>query len=185
MGTPTWISLLCFGLGGFTPALILFGWDVASGVTTGLALGYSGTLSCMTPSTGGSSSMVRYCTEPRCTTHFTTMEGRGNYGVSSPFWDYIFGTYIAPAPRRSITAVGERAVFHFEPRVRCGPRGNKVGNAIGTIAWSANYFVFIEFIWLLRMEDSMRVLIAATLFATALASSVHSRRALTLITSGA
>jgi fatty acid hydroxylase family protein len=32
---------------------------------------------------------------------------RGNYGVSSPFWDYTFGTYIAPGPRRSKTAVGQ------------------------------------------------------------------------------
>ena len=32
---------------------------------------------------------------------------RGNYGVTCSFWDHIFGTNIAPATRRSVTAVGE------------------------------------------------------------------------------
>jgi sterol desaturase/sphingolipid hydroxylase (fatty acid hydroxylase superfamily) len=40
VGTPTWLSLLSFGLGGFIPVLILFGWDVAIGATMGLMFGY-------------------------------------------------------------------------------------------------------------------------------------------------
>ena len=102
------MSLLCFGLGGFTPVVILFGWDVASGVTTGLALGYVWYL------------VVHDAVHRRHLKHGSLLYRakmhhalhryanlRGNYGVSSPFWDYTFGTYIAPGPRRSKTAVGE------------------------------------------------------------------------------
>jgi len=108
VGTPIWISLLCFALGGFTPALILFGWDVASGVTTGLTLGYVWYLvvhDAVHRRHLKHGSLLYRAKMHHALHHYAKV--RGNYGVSSPFWDYIFGTYIAPAPRRSMTAVGE------------------------------------------------------------------------------
>jgi sterol desaturase/sphingolipid hydroxylase (fatty acid hydroxylase superfamily) len=108
VGTPTWISLLCFALGGFTPTLILFGWDVASGVTTGLTLGYVWYLvvhDAVHRRHLKHSSLLYRAKMHHALHHYARV--RGNYGVSSPFWDYVFGSYIALAPRRSMTAVGE------------------------------------------------------------------------------
>lgn len=117
VGTPTWISLMCFALGGFTPALILFGWDVASGVTTGLMLGYVWYL------------VVHDAVHRRHLKHGSLLyrakmhhalhhhaEVRGNYGVTSSFWDHIFGTNIARATRRSVAAVGEAHLTQGQTR---------------------------------------------------------------------
>ena len=108
VGTPTWISLLCFALAGFAPALILFGWDVAGGVTTGLTLGYLWYL--VVHDAVHRRHLKRGSLLYRAKMHHALhhyAKARGNYGVSSPFWDYFFGTYITPAPWRSTTAVGE------------------------------------------------------------------------------
>ncbi len=117
VGTPTWISLMCFALGGFTPALILFGWDVASGVTTGLMLGYVWYLVVhdavhrrhLKPGS------LLYRTKMHHALHHYSKVG-GNYGVTSSFWDHTFDTNITPATRRSVTAVGEAHLMQGQTR---------------------------------------------------------------------
>jgi sterol desaturase/sphingolipid hydroxylase (fatty acid hydroxylase superfamily) len=96
VGTPTWISLLCFGLGGFTSALILFGWNMASGVTTGLALGYIWYLvvhDAVHRRHLKHGSLLYRAKMHHALHHYAKV--RGNYGVSNPFWECIFGTFIA------------------------------------------------------------------------------------------
>jgi sterol desaturase/sphingolipid hydroxylase (fatty acid hydroxylase superfamily) len=108
VGTPTWISLLCFALGGFTPALILLGWDAASGVTTGLTFGYLWYL--VVHDAVHRRHLKRGSLLYRAKMHHALHhygKVRGNYGVTSSFWDRIFDTYIAPTTRRTVTAVGE------------------------------------------------------------------------------
>ena len=41
---------------------------------------------------------------------------RGNYGVTSSFWDHTFGTNIAPVTRRSVTDVGEAHLTQGQTR---------------------------------------------------------------------
>jgi sterol desaturase/sphingolipid hydroxylase (fatty acid hydroxylase superfamily) len=110
VGTPTWMSLLCFALGGFTPAFILFGWEVASGVTTGLMFGYLWYLLVH-------DAVHRRYLRPGSLLYRAKMHHArhhhakvpGNFGVTSSFWDLIFGTHIAPDTRRYVD--GERRVL--------------------------------------------------------------------------
>lgn len=95
MGTPTWLSLLSFGLGGFIPLLILFGREVASGATMGLMFGYVWYLLIHDvvhrrhPKHG---SLFYRAKIHHARHHYAKVPG--NFGVTSSFWDRFFGTHI-------------------------------------------------------------------------------------------
>jgi sterol desaturase/sphingolipid hydroxylase (fatty acid hydroxylase superfamily) len=104
VGTPTWLSLLSFGLGGFIPLLILFGREVASGATMGLIFGYLWYLLIHDvvhrrhPRRG---SLLYRAKIHHARHHYTKVPG--NFGVTSSFWDRFFGTHIVSEsllPRR-------------------------------------------------------------------------------------
>jgi sterol desaturase/sphingolipid hydroxylase (fatty acid hydroxylase superfamily) len=96
VGTPTWVSLLCFALGGFIPALVLLGWDVAGGLTTGLMLGYLWYLFVH-------DAIHRRHLEPHSPLYRAKIHHlrhhhakvNGNFGVTTSVWDRILGTHIA------------------------------------------------------------------------------------------
>lgn len=98
VGTPTWASFMCFALGGFLPTFLLFGREAATGATTGLMLGYLWYLvvhdavhrRCLSPHS------LLYRTKMRHLIHHRA-NVRGNFGVTSSFWDGVFGTYVAPS----------------------------------------------------------------------------------------
>jgi sterol desaturase/sphingolipid hydroxylase (fatty acid hydroxylase superfamily) len=95
VGTPTWLSLLSFGLGGFIPLLILFGREVASGATMGLMFGYLWYLLIHDvvhrrhPRRG---SLLYRAKIHHARHHYAKVPG--NFGVTSSFWDRFFGTHI-------------------------------------------------------------------------------------------
>lgn len=103
VGTPTWTSMLCFALGGFIPAFILFGWDVASGATTGLMLGY---LWYLIVHDAVHRRHLKYGSLLYRAKMHHVLHHRANvpsnFGVTSSFWDQIFGTRIVPVTRRSV-----------------------------------------------------------------------------------
>ena len=104
VGTPTWISLLCFALGGFTPALILFGWEVASGATIGLLFGYLWYL--LVHDAVHRWHLQRGSLFYRTKIHHARhhhAKVSGNFGVTSSFWDRVFGTHITPNIRRAVS----------------------------------------------------------------------------------
>ena len=101
VGTPTWMSLLCFALGGFTPALILFGREVASGATIGLLFGYLWYL--LVHDAVHRWHLQRGSLFYRTKIHHARHHHAkvpGNFGVNSSFWDRVFGTRIAFDARR-------------------------------------------------------------------------------------
>ena len=95
VGTPTWVSLLCFALGGFLPALVLFGWQVASGATIGLLVGYVWYLlihDAVHRWRLRRGSMLYRAKMHHARHHHAKVAG--NFGVTSSFWDRAFGTRI-------------------------------------------------------------------------------------------
>ena len=103
VGTPTWVSLLCFALGWFTPAFIVVGWEVASGATVGLMFGYLWYL--VVHDAVHRRHLRRGSLLYRAKMHHALHHhGKvpGNFGVTSSFWDHIFGTHIASDARRSV-----------------------------------------------------------------------------------
>jgi sterol desaturase/sphingolipid hydroxylase (fatty acid hydroxylase superfamily) len=109
VGTPAWVSVLSFALCGFAPALVLFGWDVASGATIGLMLGYLWYLLVHDavhrrhPSRG---SLLWWAKMRHACHHHGKVAG--NFGVTSPFWDLVFGTCVARTSRFSANHRGDR-----------------------------------------------------------------------------
>jgi sterol desaturase/sphingolipid hydroxylase (fatty acid hydroxylase superfamily) len=95
VGTPTWLSLLSFGLGGFIPLLILFGREVATGATMGLMFGYLWYLLIHDvvhrrhPKRG---SLFYRAKIHHARHHYAKVPG--NFGVTSSIWDRFFGTRI-------------------------------------------------------------------------------------------
>jgi len=104
VGTPTWMSLLCFVLGGFAPALVLFGWQVASGLTIGLLFGYLWYLlvhDAVHRRQVQRGSLLYKLKIHHARHHHAKMPG--NFGVTSSFWDRVFGTDLALGDQRSAT----------------------------------------------------------------------------------
>jgi sterol desaturase/sphingolipid hydroxylase (fatty acid hydroxylase superfamily) len=95
VGTPTWLSLLSFGLGGFVPLLILFGLEVASGATMGLMFGYLWYLLIhdVVHRQHPKHSSLLYRAKIHHTRHHYA-KVPGNFGVTSSFWDRCFSTHI-------------------------------------------------------------------------------------------
>ncbi|MGP0090305.1 MAG: sterol desaturase family protein [Xanthobacteraceae bacterium] len=95
IGAPLWSSLGAFGFGVFIPLWWQAGFDVASGLTTGLMLGYLWYILVHTAVhryrlDRGS---FLYRTKLRhAHHHYGTQEG--NFGVTTSLWDHLFGTAI-------------------------------------------------------------------------------------------
>lgn len=107
--TPLWISLSFMIVGVFLPPWFLFGFGIASGFTVGMTLGYL---------TYGSMHHAMHHWRIRHGTYLYRAKRRhalhhashdeGNYGVSSPFWDYVFGT-VLPDPAETRRKTGNAA----------------------------------------------------------------------------
>ncbi|WP_312862418.1 sterol desaturase family protein [Rhizobium sp. BK313] len=96
--TPIWLSLFFMVAGVLLPSWLAFGFGVASGFTAGMTLGYL--------TYGAMHHAMHHWRIPHGTYlyrakrwhaqhHASTDEG--NYGVSSLFWDHVFGT-VLPDP---------------------------------------------------------------------------------------
>ena len=112
VGTPTWLSLLSFGLGGFIPLLILFGREVATGATMGLMFGYLWYLLIHDvvhrrhPKRG---SLFYRAKIHHARHHYAKVPG--NFGVTSSIWDRFFGTRIVSGNAVAAQVVRSEAIL--------------------------------------------------------------------------
>lgn len=95
IGAPIWSSLSAFGFGVFVPLWWQAGFDIASGLTVGLTLGYLWYVFVHT-------AVHRWRLDPtsflyqaklRHAHHHHGKQDR-NFGVTSDFWDHVFGTAV-------------------------------------------------------------------------------------------
>jgi sterol desaturase/sphingolipid hydroxylase (fatty acid hydroxylase superfamily) len=97
VGTPTWLSVSILGAGIFAPVWWFAGLRVASGLTSGVMVGYMiyGLVHHVIHHRRNSPTS-RYLNELRAwhmRHHYSPRSG--NFGVTTPLWDYVFGTAIA------------------------------------------------------------------------------------------
>ena len=96
VGTPTWITLAVFWLVVFVPTWACLSLNVASGLTAGMMLGFLWY---------GIVHHVIHYRRPRLLAVWLSATARrhmyhhysrqpGNFGVTIPLWDYVFGTVI-------------------------------------------------------------------------------------------
>lgn len=98
IGTPTWLSVSLLMCGIFAPTWFLSGFTVASGLTAGVMLGYLwyGLVHHLIHHRSGESPMP-FLKELRAwhmRHHYSPKSG--NFGVTTAFWDRVFGTAIEP-----------------------------------------------------------------------------------------
>jgi sterol desaturase/sphingolipid hydroxylase (fatty acid hydroxylase superfamily) len=98
IGTPTWLSVSILGAAIFAPVWWLAGLRVASGLTSGVMIGYViyGLVHHVIHHRRNSPA-GRYFNELRAhhmRHHYSPRSG--NFGVTTPLWDHVFGTAIAP-----------------------------------------------------------------------------------------
>ncbi|HEV3185143.1 MAG TPA: sterol desaturase family protein [Xanthobacteraceae bacterium] len=99
IGTPIWLSLGSFGLGGFLPLWPVAGFEIAGGATAGLMLGFTWYVAvhdAIHRRTLDRDSIL-YRAKLRHTCHHARHDG--NYGVTTGFWDRMLGTAIDPTQR--------------------------------------------------------------------------------------
>jgi sterol desaturase/sphingolipid hydroxylase (fatty acid hydroxylase superfamily) len=107
VGTPSWLSLAVFLLGIFVPLWAAAGLEIASGVVSGLMLGFTwyvavhdaihrSALDC------GS---ILYKAKLRHACHHAGRE-EGNFGVTTGFWDRVFRTAIKQSSRLALRLRG-------------------------------------------------------------------------------
>jgi sterol desaturase/sphingolipid hydroxylase (fatty acid hydroxylase superfamily) len=95
VGSPTWLSGMMIASLGFLPWFLLFDFTIASGIASGVILGYLWYVSVhhlihhgrIAPGSFG----YRIKRHHMLHHHFDEM---GNFGVTSPLWDKVFGTEI-------------------------------------------------------------------------------------------
>lgn len=101
IGTPVWMSMALLLVAVVLPSWWFFGIAIGSGFSAGMVVGYLAYTSAhhilhhwkMTPGT------YLYRLKHQHALHHFRHED-GNFGVTSLFWDYVFGTAIASARRR-------------------------------------------------------------------------------------
>ena len=95
IGAPLWSSLAAFGLGVFIPLWWQAGFDLASGLTTGLMLGYLwyGVVHAAVHRYRLDRGSFLYRTKLRHARHHYGNQ-EGNFGVTTGLWDRVFGTAI-------------------------------------------------------------------------------------------
>jgi sterol desaturase/sphingolipid hydroxylase (fatty acid hydroxylase superfamily) len=101
VGTPTWITLAVFWLAFFVPAWACSSLNVASGLTAGVMMGWVWY---------GVVHHVIHFRQPRALVRWVSAAARrhmyhhystqpGNFGVTIPLWDHVFGTVIEQTRR--------------------------------------------------------------------------------------
>jgi sterol desaturase/sphingolipid hydroxylase (fatty acid hydroxylase superfamily) len=95
IGAPLWLSLSAFGFGVFIPLWWQAGFDVASGLTSGLMLGYLwyGLVHTAIHRYRLDRGSFLYQTKLRHVHHHYGTQA-GNFGVTTSLWDRLFGTTI-------------------------------------------------------------------------------------------
>ncbi len=98
VGTPTWLSLPAFGFGAFFPLLSVASLEISSGVMAGLLMGYVWYLivhDAVHRWPSGHASVLYRAKLRHAAHHHGRQEG--NFGVTTSFWDRVFGTQIVRA----------------------------------------------------------------------------------------
>jgi sterol desaturase/sphingolipid hydroxylase (fatty acid hydroxylase superfamily) len=106
VGTPTWLSLTALGFGILAPAWLSFGFNVASGVTAGVMIGYLWY--------GFVHHVIHHQPKMPLTALFNGLRAwhlrhhyskkSGNFGVTTTLWDRVFGTTISVAANAAADA---------------------------------------------------------------------------------
>jgi sterol desaturase/sphingolipid hydroxylase (fatty acid hydroxylase superfamily) len=100
VGTPSWLSLVAFALGGFIPLWAIGGWEIASGGVTGLMIGYVWYLvvhDAVHRWPVKRDAMLYNAKLRHAYHHHHAGQLEGNFGVTTGFWDRLLGTAIGPA----------------------------------------------------------------------------------------
>ena len=119
VGTPTWASLGIIWLVVFVPAWRGVSFNVASGLTAGVMMGFlwygivhhvihyrrPRLLAAWLPATTHRHLRHHYSPQP------------GNFGVTIPLWDYVFGTYIAENRVRPSASLRDPALARLPERL--------------------------------------------------------------------
>jgi sterol desaturase/sphingolipid hydroxylase (fatty acid hydroxylase superfamily) len=107
--TPIWLSFSFMLLGVLMPSWLAFGFGVASGFTIGMTLGYLiyGLMHHAMHHWRIPHGTYLYRAKRRHAQHHASTD-EGNYGVSSPLWDYVFGT-VLPDPAKTSGRNGRAA----------------------------------------------------------------------------
>ena len=96
IGTPSWISVAVLSLAILVPAWLCAGFNIADGLTIGVMAGYwwYGVVHHVIHH-GANTSSPSYFNDLRAwhMRHHYSPHG-GNFGVTTPLWDYVFGTAI-------------------------------------------------------------------------------------------
>jgi sterol desaturase/sphingolipid hydroxylase (fatty acid hydroxylase superfamily) len=95
IGAPLWLSMSAFGSGVFIPLWWSAGFDIASGMTTGLVFGYLWYVTVHTVIHRwrlDQSSLLYQIKLRHLRHHYST--GEGNFGVTTCLWDLLLGTAI-------------------------------------------------------------------------------------------
>ena len=105
IGTPIWLSFVVIAAVVFWPSWHLFGLGIASGFTAGVVTGYVGysfvhhVLHHWHPPHGS----YLYTVKRRHALHHHN-DVEGNFGVTTLFWDHVFGTAIPDRPGQAARA---------------------------------------------------------------------------------
>jgi sterol desaturase/sphingolipid hydroxylase (fatty acid hydroxylase superfamily) len=93
--TPIWLSFSFMLAGVLLPSWWVFGFGIASGFTIGMAIGYLtyGLMHHAMHHWRIRHDTYLYRAKRRHAQHHASVD-EGNYGVSSPLWDYVFGTML-------------------------------------------------------------------------------------------
>ena len=104
IGTPIWVSVPVWTTIILLPAWALFGFNEASGLTIGVMLGYWWY--------GIVHHVIHHHAQRRSTAYFERLRAwhmrhhhspkKGNFGVTSPMWDYLFRTAISGRTKSSV-----------------------------------------------------------------------------------
>ncbi|HZS64652.1 MAG TPA: sterol desaturase family protein [Xanthobacteraceae bacterium] len=95
IGAPVWVSGCAFGFGAFFPLWSVLGFKLASGLVTGLMLGYLYYVLVHTAIHRWQLDRNSFFYQAKLhhiRHHFGAQEG--NFGVTTRIWDYFFGTII-------------------------------------------------------------------------------------------
>jgi sterol desaturase/sphingolipid hydroxylase (fatty acid hydroxylase superfamily) len=97
IGTPSWVSVTVWVSVILLPLWWWVGFNVANGLTVGVMIGYWWY--------GYVHHVIHHHTRKPSSAYFSELRAwhmrhhhspkRGNFGVTSPFWDYVFGTAIS------------------------------------------------------------------------------------------
>ena len=96
IGTPAWVSVPVLSLAFLGPEWLCFGFNVADGLTVGVMLGYWWY--------GVVHHVIHHRTHKSSSAYFNELRAwhmrhhyspkNGNFGVTTPVWDHLFGTAI-------------------------------------------------------------------------------------------